>query len=293
MNILPFVVTILMVLSLFSLSQFRNSMSPETTLYISYFKTLREARNQLARDVYLKHHVKKDKKQKNVHVEKKENSSTTPYFRHRNVGAKEGRLSLLPLLKGEDDSGVLKELALKYFRMLYGHLPGYRETLLLQILEKQKEYYLVHNETIPCYGLMSEMKNIDDFEYRVFRGTHAYDPEAGIGFPPFEHAFSYDGDGIRAIQFSYAPKMLLGALFSPELADEIEEIEYADQVSKNGRRTPCSAEKLTAKANGKMIPNTHLKLELIDFSAKKESKRFVETDLNTQITVWAEPLSES
>ena len=55
MNILPFVITILMILGMFSLSQFQKIRSPEQESYVAYFKTLRKTRNALVEEVYQKH----------------------------------------------------------------------------------------------------------------------------------------------------------------------------------------------------------------------------------------------
>jgi len=143
MNLLPFIIIIILVLGMFSLSQFQrsHSLEKEKNLYIIYFKGLRQIRNDLENAYY----EKAKKILSNSKSDPTKETSNTPkdtlFFRERMLGWSSGKLNLSSLLNDASDSLGLKEICIKYLLLLYGHtdfFPKNPQYLLDCVIEKLK-----------------------------------------------------------------------------------------------------------------------------------------------------------
>lgn len=291
MNILPFVITILLILGMFSLTQLKQIRSPETKIYISYFETLRQTRNALAHEVYQKEMKKQSKNNASSTGNQKSNNEDVPYFRDQYFGCKEGRLNLYSLLE-EKQNSLLKEVATAYLRTLYGHLPDYSDALLDDLLEAQAAYIAANHEPVPFYELTFKDPKKHEKYYRFIRGTNTYDLKTK-GFPPLEDFFTFNADQKKPMLFNYAPEVFLNVVFSTEFTAEIRKEEHEAQKQDNKRTSCFNREGLLIKANEKMISDANSKMDLFEFKSKRAKKTISTTDEKTGITVRARVLSES
>ena len=114
---------IIMVLGLFTLSQFEGAMTlkKENQMYLAYFRGLREARNEKAKKAYKKTLPKKeDNKKSSSSSEKQKKPSSQKYFREERIGWAMGRLNLSSLLKEPHKYPSLESVAIEYVKQLYG-----------------------------------------------------------------------------------------------------------------------------------------------------------------------------
>jgi len=233
MNILPIVITIVLILGMFSLSQFQrnSSLKQDRSTYIAYFRGLRETRNKLEETAYLserkslmKEKVKPTpKKSKNENKERK----APLFFRDKKLGWSEGRLNLSSLLEENKISETLLTLAADYLTELYGHaefFPSDPIPLLNLLISKLKK----GTELVP----LQELELNNEALYKMLRGTHTYDLKKQVGYPPFNHFFTFEKRKGPPINFKYANEILLQVVLGKETTHALIKMEKEKQANK-------------------------------------------------------------
>jgi len=253
MNLLPFVMIIVLVLGMFSLSQFQrnNSLEKEKNTYIAYFKGLRETRNDLEDMAYVN-----AKKRKTNHTpsssttsepQEKDDIKERHFFRERKVGWPSGRLNLSSLLDDAQAKSGLKNITIEYLQALYGHkdfFPKDPKSLLDSIIAKLK----TNKDLIPLHELELDDPKMHDIFYRVLKGTHTYnlkkqgskDPE---GYPPFDHFFTFEKSSHLPMNFNSANEVFLEVALGVNVAKELIKKEK-EQVKTNALSSPLSKDEI-------------------------------------------------
>lgn len=289
MNLLPFVMIIIMVLSVFSLSQFEGALSQkkENQIYLVYFKGLREARNKKEKIPYKKPLVKNKKNTKNP-IGENGKKNAQKYFRQKRVGWEKGRLNLSSLLKKPHKYPSLEILAVAYVKELYGSaefFPNDDQIIknLIKALVKKEE----KNPSTPLREITFNDPKLQDIFYKMMRGTHTYDLEKKIGYPPFEEMFTFEKSDRPPMNYHYANLSFLSLIFGEEMTREFVEREKKELID-----APKKCESPIKKSELENLLNTHVMgdknglLELFDFTYQT-SKRVPAKyqDSTTQITV--------
>lgn len=288
MNLLPFVIVIIMVLSLFSLNQFQGAITQkkENQLYLAYFHGLRETRNKQEKDAYKKSLVKK-KTDQNESTEKKPYHHQ--YFRVKRVGWEKGRLNLSSLLKKPPKYEALESLAESYVKQLYGHASffpkekNFAKTLIQSLINIYKE-----NENPPkFYEITFDDPIIQEAFFKMVHGTHTYDLDKKLGYPPFGEMFTFDPSDRAPMNFHYANLSFLSLTFGEKIKSELVNAEQELLPSaKQKCLSPLKKQDIENLLLHKTIGNSETILSLFDFkyqTSKKEPKHYV--DENTAITV--------
>jgi len=196
-NILPMILSLLIVLSLLSSSftKRHGNFAIETKTYSAFMEAERGARNALAHALY------KDIKMpttNNTPSEKKRGRNKIHRDKHPHSPLAIGNMNLA------------RETAEALFIRLYGKQPFFTKKLMKQFLQ---------NDLIgkTCYDIIPK-KNPEPF-LKVLRGTSTYDIEKGEGYPPFEEFFSFDER--KPVLFKSAHPVILEVVFGKEKADAI------------------------------------------------------------------------
>lgn len=296
MNILPFVITFILILAIFSLSQLKGINSIEKKAFSAYFINFKELRNTKVPGITRKPNLNpKSSKDKNTDLkETKTNDNDSTYLRDTYLGCKEGRLSLAGLIKEPDQNPLLRKVAKNYFQALYSHLEGYDPSLFNEILSKQIEYFKFHKKYSPLHLFSFKLEKKQDLYYRILKGTNSYSFHPRKGFPPFEAFFSFEGKQTKKpMKFSAAPKLFLETFFSLDFTKEFCNEEFERQKKKVELKKEETIENVKDKAEKKMIGDIEMKIEFFDFSTSRPKKQNVCTDKSTNITVRETPLSEN
>ncbi len=294
MNILPFIITMILILSMLSFSQLKQVRSIETKAFSAYFKDFKQLRNEKIPKISKKCSDPKrwDKKYDLDKIEAPE-GEPKEYLRDTYLGCKESRLYLNALVEKPDENALLKQIANAYFSSIYSHLEDYDPSLFDKIIEKQIYYFKLHKEYAPPHMLTFEPPK-KQLYYRILRGTNCYSFNPRKGFPPFEAFFSFEGNNTKKpMQFNVAPKMFLEILFSPQFASEFCLEEFERQKAKKPFTNRELKDKIREKATEKMISSIDDKIGLLGFSRTLPKKFYVFEDKKTHITVREHHLSEN
>lgn len=294
MNILPFIITMILVLSMLSFSQLRHIRSTEIKAFSAYFKDFKQLRNEKIPKVSKKCSDPK-------HCEKKNDTDKIEscdeemkgYLRDTYLGCKEGRLYLRALIEKPHETALLKEVANAYFSSFYSHLEGYDPSLFNEIIEKYIQHFNLHNEYAPLH-ILSFQPPKKQLNYRILRGTNFYSFNPRKGFPPFEAFFSFEAnDAKKPMQFNAAPRIFLETLFSKEFTSAFCLEEFARQKAKKPFTKEEMVEKIRALAAEKMISGVEEKIGFFDFSKPLPKKQSVIEDKKTHITLREHHFSEN
>jgi len=243
MNLLPFVIIIVLVLGMFSLSQFRrtNSLEQEKNTYVAYFKGLREARNDVEDSAYAQARTPNSSNkpsESTTTTEKNDDIKKRPFFRDRKIGWPGGRLNLSSLLDDTQDTADLEKITLGYLKALYGNksfFPKNPKTFLKHLVAKLK----ANEETIPLHELVLDDPTMQDTFYKMLRGTHTYDIIQEKGYPPFDHFFTFEKNSEPPMNFHSANVVFLNVALGKNLADNLIKKEREMSVNKpNSLKSP-------------------------------------------------------
>jgi hypothetical protein len=252
MNLLPFVMIIVFVLGMFSLSQFQrnNSLEKEKNAYIAYFKGLRESRNGLEDMAYvnarneISHSTTSSKtssSEQKGENEEKDDIQKRPFFRERKIGWPSGRLNLSSLLDDTKNSSTLKNICIEYLRALYGHkdfFPKDPKPLLDSIITKLK----TDKDSVLLHELKLDDPKMHDIFYKMLRGTHTYNLK-NEGYPPFDHFFTFEKGCDPPMNFHSANEVFLEVALGENVAKELIKKEK-ESVKTNALSSPLSKDEI-------------------------------------------------
>lgn len=294
MNILPFVITMILILSMLSLSQLKHMHSIEAKAFSAYFKDFKQLRNEKNPKISKKRSdPKHSKKGLNKEDTKSVDEDKKKYLRDTYLGCKEGRLYLHALIEKPEENTLLRQVANVYFSSLYSHLKGYDPSIFDEIIMKQTQYFNIHKEYAPLHTLSFEPPK-KQLYYRILRGTNLYSFNPRKGFPPFEAFFCFEANkSKKPMQFNAAPRIFLETLFSHKFATEF----CAEEFERQKKRKPFNheeiLEKIREKADEKMISTIDERIHFFDFSKPLPKNYYVFEDKKTHITLREHHLSEN
>lgn len=227
MNFLPFVIIIIVVFSLFSLTQFEGAIAhkKEFQLYRAYFEGLRVTRNQKEKSA---REAKKPRTQ--TSTPKNQNSQKTktyPYFREDRVGWDKGRLNLSSLLTNPHMYEGLTTLAENYVKRLYGraHFFPKDENFSKELIQALCAAYKDKETPPPFYEITFPDPVMQNIFYKMVHGTQTYDLEEPRGYPPFASMFTFEKSNEPPMQFHYANLAFLSLLLGEKVKQELVTLE--------------------------------------------------------------------
>ncbi|MDJ0652294.1 MAG: hypothetical protein QNJ27_04750 [Simkaniaceae bacterium] len=288
MNLLPFVVIIIVVLTLFSLSQFEGllSLKKENQIYRAYFRGLRERRNNKANKPCHKI-TPKNKKNTKTAKAKKAIKSTQKYFREERVGWEKGRLNLSSLLATPHKYPSLEAVAVQYIKRLYGKAEFFpkndqiiKDLMETLIKEQQK------SPPTPLHEITFSDPRLQDIFYKMMRGTHSYDLE-GKGYPPFGEMFTFEQSNCPPMNYHYANISFLSLVVGEEMTKKFVELEKKQLIdAKKKSQSPIKPSTFKNLLKTQGIGDKNGLLELFEFSYRKSKGVLAKhQDSATQITV--------
>lgn len=288
MNLLPFIVVIIMVLGLFSLSQFQGAVTQkkEHQLYLAYFRGLRETRNDKEITAYKKSRVKKKTDEKSG---EKKKPYTIKYFREKREGWEKGRLNLSSLLKKPYKYEGLETLAESYVKQLYVDAPFFPEekNFSKMLIETLVKIYTDNEHPPEFHEILFDDPDLQETFFKMVHGTHTYDLEKKIGYPPFGEMFSFEKSDRPPMNFHYANLPFLSLALGEKVKKELVKVEQELlPTAKQKRLSPLKKKDVEDLLLNKTLGKADTLLNLFDFkyeSSKRDPEQFV--DPQTAITV--------
>lgn len=290
MNLLPFVMIIVLVLGLFSLSQFQSSLSLEKTkdAYVAYFKGKREVRNQREALAY----EESIKESKWVAAENEEKDLT--YFRERWIGSSYGRINLFSLVNTEIPDQYFYKLVSQYLEKLYGQaLFSNRQDkdmckkLLDQLLKIQKKSFKETGAFIPLFQIELGDPCLQSKYYKMLKGTHTYNRENNEGYLSLVDVIEFTESTDKPIKFNYINVDLMETIFGNKLAEQvIEEEGKLQHVSEKQRKNyALKEERLREVLYKGNFTSANEILSILSFQSFDSNPPIKWTDPKTNITV--------
>lgn len=282
MNLLPFVMIIIVIFSLFSASHLQTAFTQtkEKKLYCTYFKGLRTARNNKIKNFRAEHKplASRDKVK-----------PVTTYFRVERVGWANGRLNLSSLLSDATYRKILHDVAVNYIELLYKDTKcfpkekGFAQKLLASLVQAYKK-----NPQLAFHEVHFKDKKMQEIFYKMVRGTHSYCLEPKRGCPPFANFFTFEPSS-EPSYFDYANTTLLTALFGEKFTKNLVQEELRALEKKRRRcEAPIKKENFRTMLSEAFIPNSNELYSLLNFTYAKSSRivgKF--QDEETKLTVLA------
>ncbi|MEM8727758.1 MAG: hypothetical protein AAGE99_03515 [Chlamydiota bacterium] len=288
MNLLPFIIIIIMVLSLFSLSQFEGALiqKKENQIYLAYFKGLREARNEKEKIAYKKTLVK-NKEDKKTAVRKGLKKKRQKYFREHRLGWEKGKLNLSSLLVKPDQYPSLETVAVQYVKQLYGSAEFFHENdrvieYLIKALIKERQ----KRPSKPLHAITFGDPKMQDMFYKMMRGTHSYDLKEK-GYPPFEEMFTFEKSDRPPMNYHYANLAFLSVVFGQKTTKKFVELENKALIdAKKKYESPIKKPELENFLRAQRSDDPRSLLALFDFTYQPSERVPAKyRDSATEITV--------
>ena len=245
MNILPLVLSFLLVLSFtsFSLLKERKATHFETQSFIGHMATIREARNTAEEDLFRgwSHVIASEKKEPDVPSSKSKRSpeelANYDEIRKMRRSCSYSQLNLAPLKASKEEK--LQKIATDLIDTLYGHATFYQKAqentpklsseLLSFILQTTKDDF---------FSLLEESSPYQETLYKMIKGTNAYDIKDTQGYPPLEDFFAFAPEEKSLFRFHFASLPLLKVIFDQEITKQI----LAKEKEKWLELSPCLTE---------------------------------------------------
>lgn len=294
MNILPLVITFLLIFGAISIGFLSNlhSDKKESESYIGSLRALRNLQN-MHEDAEFERIAASDESLFETLGD--DERSPIRYFRETRFESPKGRVNLYLLSKTSSQSKLLYQIASTYIHEVYKNmsslddkLRGDFATLVLDgIVTAQTKYYKSKKTYLKLEDIEFEDPELQHLYLKMLRGTNTYDLKKKEGYPSFLRLFSFIEDNAKPIYYQFASSPLLEAMFGKEIAKAIEEKEFEFQKEytekeKEFALSENSLKELIFSSHDK-IPKT---IELIDFSSfsKKDGPAQAYTDPKTNIT---------
>lgn len=294
MNVLPLVITFLVIFGTISISFLSNfhSDKKESESYIGSLRALRNLQN-LQEDAEFERIAASD----DSLFETLDDDEKLPvrYFREIRFESPKGKVNLFLLSKNSPQSKLLYQIASTYIREIYvnmlsldnTHKRDFATQILDGIVAAQTDHYKLSKTYLKLEDIEFEDSELQHIYSKMLRGTNAYDLLKKEGYPSFLRLFSFIEDSAKPINYQFASFPLLEAMFGQEIAKAIEEKEFEFQ-----KEHPDKVKELALSENAlrELILSRQEKhpksLELINFSnfSRKDAPPHTYTDPKTNIT---------
>lgn len=281
MNVLPFILAFLLILSFSSYTLFKDFTATQLEAWGStgYLQTEREARGQSAEKLYrLAKKTNGPRKKKNADEKGKGKKRTFKSRRSHCVPLEEAKLNLAFLLTTAPSSSsyaILYETAATLIRTLYNRQPFWKEGIERPLLDEMIRQGKAHPQAATFGALFPENKELAELFYILLKGTQSYNLETLEGIPIFSDFFLIDSTpSEKPIYFCFASLPLLSALFGPEITHAITEEEQKkwEQKKRNYTLKRTELEDLLTR-----FPNTKYSFEqykeLMNFSIVGQGRK--------------------
>lgn len=227
MNILPLVLSLLIVLSFSSISLLneRRATQIETKSFLGHMATVRQARNMQEEDLFRgwakvvasenpEAVLPSSPLEKKPRTQEELAQYATWYTLRRSCSY--SQFNLAPLKECFDEK--IRKIAVTLIDTLYEHAPFYQaakkkthklpEEILALILKTDSEDFI---------SLIEENSPHLETLYKMVKGTNTYDLKINQGYPPLEDFFSYEKEEKSLFRLHFASLPLLEAVFGEEI----------------------------------------------------------------------------
>lgn len=187
------------------------------------------------------------------------------------------KLNIVQLLSSDSfhASALLYETAAQLIRILYAKTTVYQPDLEYRIVDLLMKAAKESPTDLTLENLeahiLKDAKNKS--LYKIFKGTKTYDLFTKNGYPPLSDFISINTKkNAKPVNFHYAPRPLVLALFGEKITEQIEQVEK-EKWEKNQRHSSLTSqelEPLLLKDHEKKLSLSILD-PLINFSQKKEA----------------------
>jgi len=292
MNLLPFVVIILVIFSLFSAGQLQSKMieKKEIRLYTTYLTTVRNSRN--SKEKRMCEGAKREGKgHQQQSIKDSEPKPVIGYFREKRVGWERGKLNLSSLINDSAKWPILETVAASYVKELYKSAAFYpkekdfEKKIIQTLIATLKET----KDLSPLHELKLKDQKMQALFYRMLRGTNTYDLKKKQGIPPFGDFFTFEPSEKPPMNLHYANLSFFSALVGPKGAEKLAKSEqdcFNENSEKKHYKCPYSIEELRQLLNDPKQADLNERLSLFDqkYRSMKKPPGYAR-DEQTQITV--------
>lgn len=239
MNILPLVITFLLIFGTLSIS-FVASQATDKTEGLAYqgrIRAIRQAYNEVEEHLYdqLKVSGLKKPTAQSSSSQSENTPEEKPYFRLTRMGSKHGALNLALLTEKNLDNEWLQEKAAEYLEEVYQDAsfvkelknPNWASELLDFFVIAQKKAFKESQQFLPLEKLMPEGP-LKEFYPKLIRGTNSFDPVMGKGYLPLERCITFSKRHSKPINFHFANPKLLIVFLGAEAYEKIAREEWPE-----------------------------------------------------------------
>ena len=238
MNILPLVITFLLIFGAISIS-FVASQAGDKTEGLAYqgrIRAIRQAYNEVEEDMYDQLKTSDGPRKTSAQTSSSTNENTPeekPYFRLTRMGSKHGALNLALLTEKNLDNEWLREKAIQYLEEVYQDAsfvqelknPKWASELLDSFVVAQKKALKETQQFVPLEKLVPEGP-LQEFYPKLIRGTNSFDPIQGKGYLPLERCITFSKRHPKPINFHFANPKLLTVFLGAETTEKIMRLEW-------------------------------------------------------------------
>jgi hypothetical protein len=238
MNILPLICGLLIIFACLASTflQDHKSLAIAEWSLTAAERTEREVRNKIE-ERHFRRATTQPSKTPKTHAEPSQRAKHPAFFSRRAITPPiaYSKLNLISLLlhQGDPHDSPIYPIAQRLFKLLYGStaiIPnhqqfGWEKRLLDAMIAKGKSLDKIDH----LADLFPEDPELAAIYYQMLKGTNQYDLNKRKGIPPLEDFIAiHEEKKENSIYFAFASYTLLEALFSNEVAQEIEKIEKQD-----------------------------------------------------------------
>lgn len=248
MNILPLVITFLLIFGALSVSFIASQASDKTEglAYQGRIRALRQAYNEVEEHLYDQIKVSGLKKSStpSSSTQNENIPEEKPYFRLTRMGSTYGALNLALLTEKNLDNEWLKEKAIEYLNEVYHDAsfikelknPEWARDLIDFFVAAQKQSFKESKQFLPLEKLVPEGP-LKEVYPKLIRGTNSFDPVLGKGFLPLERCISFSKRHEKPINFHFANPKLLIVFLGADAYEKIEQKEWPEGRPREDART--------------------------------------------------------
>jgi hypothetical protein len=285
MNILPLVLSSILILAIGSAALFREGKSThlQEYCYSGFMKAERQARSEMVKRNYDRIKKKQGPEKKKPGEKKSPPDETFVSRKERSCITELSSLNISSLFTSK--SPILYEISAKLIRALYKEAPFFKEAKIPQLeyrlLDSMIAKAKANKKAIHLWELSPDEEELQPIFYKMLKGTH-------FSYPSLGDYITFDRNKERkAINFSFASTPLLAVLFSDAGAQAILDEEYKlwEKDHRNHRLSDNALLELLQEVPDKPFDLGNVKNHL-DFTTKSPLKKMlIGKDDKTQITV--------
>ncbi|MES2344549.1 MAG: hypothetical protein V4494_01230 [Chlamydiota bacterium] len=287
MNILPLIISSLLIMACVSASFFRERQSTiwEERSYLGFMRVERKARAQIASARYKKAPKKKNNPKKPA-KNQTHKTSTFVNRRERNELTELSKLNIGPLFL--KPSKELYEITARLIKELYKDAPFFKKSTIKRveylIVDSMIEHAKNNKKAVDLVEFFPEDTTLHSIFYKMVKGTHG-------NYPPLGEYLAIDlNTNRKPINFSFASIPLLTVIFGKTATQAVLEKEHK-KWEEDHKQHRLSKDDLTSILDTqKNLPFNLYKVQhFFDFSRTPASKKHITAqDPKTQITTTKE-----